>query len=113
MPDDAVEPEVLWGRDDEAHRYERMGEDAALAEQRAAIARDIRQASEDADEAAALVEVIEEIGEVGIEAALTPKDDNLNLIRAGLVALLDYTRGGAGRSPLDGRQGKRKRGRRG
>lgn len=110
MPD-VVEPEILDASDRfearDANERETDRRDAAKEE----IVEGLRQTSEDADQAAALVEVIEECGEVGVEAALTPKDDGLNLVRAGIVALLDYARGGKGRSPLqeEPRRGKKKR----
>ena len=118
---ETVEPEVLFDdRDEEAHhrderesrRRERTGEryedDEHLAA-KAEVVEGLRQMSEDADQAAALVEVVEEVGEVGVEAALAPKEDNLNLVRAGLWALLDYARGGGGRSPLQPEPRKKRR----
>lgn len=81
-----------------------------LGQALAQIARDAAEANKNAGEVANLVDIIRECGDGGVDYGLSPafdergepaEDGDIIRLRAGLVALGDWFRGGAGKSPLE------------
>ena len=87
-----------------------------LARALAGIERGVAEANANAGDCANLIDLIRECGQVGVEAALQPaEDDDAETIhlRAGIVALGDWFRGGDGRSPLEPEPNRKQRRERG
>lgn len=75
-----------------------------LAEALARIAADADEAKRCAGDCANLVDIIRECGALGVDQGLQPSegdDGDIVQLRAGLVALGDWFRGGNGASPLE------------
>lgn len=92
--------------------FEGLRPSSRVEEMLARVATEVEESREAAESSAALTDLIEAAGVVGVEAALTPdeEDDERDLhLKAGIVALLDYVRGGAGRSPLQPEENRRER----